>query len=48
MTEAPLDTLMKYTCYDLLPMSFKVIVLDTSLLFKKALAVLLQHGNESG
>lgn len=36
--------LYRHTCYDLLPVSYKVIVLDTSLLVKKALAALLQHG----
>ncbi|KAI8892903.1 hypothetical protein BC833DRAFT_616062 [Globomyces pollinis-pini] len=33
-----------HTCYDLLSPSFKVIVFDCSLLVKKALAALLQHG----
>jgi hypothetical protein len=35
------------TCYDLLPASFKIIVFDNTLLLKKALAVLLQHGVQS-
>ncbi|KAI8815947.1 uncharacterized protein EV422DRAFT_572289 [Fimicolochytrium jonesii] len=39
--------LQRHTCYDLLPVSYKVIVLDTSLPVKKALAALLQHGVQS-
>lgn len=31
------------TCYDALPMSFKVIVFDQTLLVKKALSALLQY-----
>lgn len=34
----------KRTCYDVLPVSFRLIVLDTTLLVKKALTLLLQHG----
>ena len=32
------------TCYDLLSPSYKVVVFETSLLLKKALAGLIQHG----
>ncbi|KAJ3355254.1 hypothetical protein HDU91_005687 [Kappamyces sp. JEL0680] len=39
--------LLDYTCYDVLPASFKVIVFDHSLLLKKALSALLQHGVQS-
>ncbi|KAJ3155571.1 AMP-activated serine/threonine-protein kinase regulatory subunit [Geranomyces variabilis] len=39
--------LQRHTCYDLLPVSYKVIVFDTSLPVKKALAALLQHGVQS-
>ncbi|KAI9096884.1 hypothetical protein DFS34DRAFT_650253 [Phlyctochytrium arcticum] len=41
------DALRRHTCYDLLPVSYKVIVFDVSLLVKKALAALLQHGVQS-
>ncbi|TPX64931.1 hypothetical protein SpCBS45565_g05536 [Spizellomyces sp. 'palustris'] len=41
------EALKRHTCYDLLPVSYKIIVLDTSLLVKKALAALLQHGVQS-
>ena len=34
----------KRTCYDVLPVSFRLIVLDTSLLVKKALSLLIQNG----
>ncbi|BFZ57751.1 AMP-activated serine/threonine-protein kinase regulatory subunit [Savitreella phatthalungensis] len=34
----------KRTCYDVLPVSFRLIVLDTSLLVKKALTLLIQNG----
>ncbi|KAJ8329781.1 AMP-activated serine/threonine-protein kinase regulatory subunit [Batrachochytrium dendrobatidis] len=43
----PSVALRKHTCYDLLPVSFKVIVFDTSLLLKKALTALIQHGVQS-
>ena len=43
----PSVALRKHTCYDLLPVSFKVIVFDTSLLLKKALTALIQHGELS-
>lgn len=36
--------LEQYSCYDILPFSFKVIIFDHTLLVKKALAALLQHG----
>ncbi|KAJ3126227.1 AMP-activated serine/threonine-protein kinase regulatory subunit [Nowakowskiella sp. JEL0407] len=45
--EPVLSSLKRHTCYDLLPVSHKVIVFDTSLLLKKALAALLQHGVQS-
>lgn len=34
----------KRTCYDVLPVSFRLIVLDTTLLVKKALTILIQNG----
>ncbi|KAJ1341222.1 hypothetical protein BSLG_004157 [Batrachochytrium salamandrivorans] len=43
----PLTALKKHTCYDLLSVSLKVIVFDTSLLLKKALSALIQHGIQS-
>lgn len=36
--------LEQHSCYDILPFSFKVIIFDHTLLVKKALAALLQHG----
>jgi hypothetical protein len=36
------------TCYDLLPLSYKLIVLETTLLVRKGLAALLQHGMLAG
>ncbi|TPX56919.1 hypothetical protein PhCBS80983_g04184 [Powellomyces hirtus] len=44
---AAATALQRHTCYDLLPVSYKVIVFDTSLPVKKALAALLQHGVQS-
>ncbi|KAJ3292225.1 AMP-activated serine/threonine-protein kinase regulatory subunit [Borealophlyctis nickersoniae] len=41
------DKLKRTSCYDLLPVSYKIIIFDTSLLVKKALAALLQHGVQS-
>lgn len=41
------DTLRQNTCYDILPLSFKVIVFDTELKLKKALSALIQHGVQS-
>jgi predicted transcriptional regulator len=38
------DFLQHHTTYDVLPLSFRVIVLDTSLLVRKALAALLLNG----
>ena len=38
------EILKKYTIYDLLPISSKVIVFDTNLLVKKAFYALLQNG----
>jgi 5'-AMP-activated protein kinase regulatory gamma subunit len=42
-----ISALKKQTCYDVLPVSFKLIVFDTRLLVKKSLAALLQHGVQS-
>jgi hypothetical protein len=39
-----LALLQATTCYDILPLSHKLIVLETTLLVKKGLAALLQHG----
>ena len=39
-----IDLLKHHTCYDPLPVSFKVVVLDTRLLVKKGLAAMLQNG----
>jgi len=39
--------LKKHSCYDLLSVSSKLCVFDTSLLVKKALAALIQHGLQS-
>ncbi|KAL2911632.1 AMP-activated serine/threonine-protein kinase regulatory subunit [Polyrhizophydium stewartii] len=47
MAERPSEALKRHTCYDLLPVSLKVIVFDTSLLLKKALTALIQHGVQS-
>jgi 5'-AMP-activated protein kinase regulatory gamma subunit len=41
------QTLLDHTCYEVLPSSFKVIVFDQSLLLKKALSALVQHGVQS-
>ncbi|CAG8615004.1 36254_t:CDS:10, partial [Racocetra persica] len=38
------DFLKQHSSYDVLPVSYRVIVLDTSLLVKKALAALMQNG----
>ncbi|RIB14600.1 the adenylate sensor from Amp activated protein kinase complexed with Amp [Gigaspora rosea] len=38
------DFLKQHSSYDVLPVSYRVIVLDTSLLVKKALAALIQNG----
>jgi hypothetical protein len=36
--------LKEHTTYDVLPVSYRLIVLDTQLLVKKALAALMQNG----
>lgn len=36
--------LKQHTTYDVLPVSYRLIVLDTQLLVKKALAALMQNG----
>ncbi|KAI8813115.1 hypothetical protein BJ742DRAFT_521528 [Cladochytrium replicatum] len=41
------EDLKRFTCYDVLPVSHKLIVFDTCLLVKKALAALVQHGAQS-
>ncbi|KAJ3090538.1 AMP-activated serine/threonine-protein kinase regulatory subunit [Quaeritorhiza haematococci] len=41
--DAFIAALRRYTCYEILPISYKLIVFDTTLLVKKALAALLQH-----
>lgn len=40
-------SLKHYSCYDVLPQSFKVIVFDQTLVVKKAFLALLQHGVQS-
>ncbi|KAJ3332896.1 hypothetical protein HDU76_012696 [Blyttiomyces sp. JEL0837] len=47
ITMSVCEKLSGTTCYDLLPPSYKLIVLETSLLVKKALSALLQHGVQS-
>jgi hypothetical protein len=37
------DFLRKRTSYDVLPLSFRLIVLDTDLLIKKSLNILIQN-----
>lgn len=41
--EAVNTLLQKHSAYDMLPISSKVIIFDTTLLVKKALSSLLQH-----
>eukprot|EP01135_Chromosphaera_perkinsii_P011620 Nk52_evm3s2462 gene=Nk52_evmTU3s2462 len=41
------DFLAKYLCYDLVPVSGKIVVFDTHLLVKKAFYALLQNGMRS-
>ena len=41
------DFLRRHSCYDLLPISGKVVVLDASLLVKKAFYALQQNGSPS-
>lgn len=36
--------LKQHTAYDVLPVSYRLIVMDTTLLMKKALAALIQNG----
>lgn len=38
------DFLREQTCYDMLPVSYKVIIFDTALLVKKAFFALVQNG----
>lgn len=38
------DFLEQHTCYDLLPVNNKVVVVDVELSLKKALQILLQNG----
>lgn len=38
------DFLLRHTVYDVLPLSFRVVILDVNLLVKKALFILLQNG----
>jgi hypothetical protein len=38
------DFLKKRTSYDVLPLSFRLIILNTDLLVKKSLNILLQNG----
>jgi hypothetical protein len=39
--------LRQHTAYDVLPVSYRLIVFDTRLLVKKALDALVQNGNSS-
>jgi 5'-AMP-activated protein kinase regulatory gamma subunit len=41
------ETLSEATCYDMMPLSGKLVVLDTRLLVTKAFAALIQHGIRS-
>ena len=47
MEEYQCQVLHTYSCYDILPLSFKLIVFDNTLLVKKALSALVQHGVQS-
>ncbi|KAI8999318.1 hypothetical protein BC832DRAFT_598115 [Gaertneriomyces semiglobifer] len=38
------SSLKRHTCYDLLPVSYKLVVLDTTLGVRKGAAALIQHG----
>lgn len=40
------DFLKVRTSYDVLPLSFRLIVLDTTLLVKKSLVTLIQNGEQ--
>ena len=44
LTDLIRSELSRYSCYDLLPVSTKIVVLDTQLPVYKALAALTQHG----
>lgn len=39
--------LQTHTCYDMMPLSGKLVVLDTGLPVKKAFSALIQHGIRS-
>ena len=39
------DFLKVRTSYDVLPLSFRLIIFDTALLVKKSLTILIQNGN---
>ena len=41
------DFLKVRTSYDVLPLSFRLIILNTDLLVKKSLNILLQNGKKS-
>ena len=41
------DFLRVRTSYDVLPLSFRLIIFDTALLVKKSLTILIQNGNTS-
>lgn len=38
------EFLKEHTCYDVLPISFRLVVFDTHLPVKKALSMLIQNG----
>lgn len=38
------EFLKQHTCYDVLPISFRLVVFDTQLPVKKALLMLIQNG----
>jgi hypothetical protein len=39
------EFLKQHTCYDVLPISFKLVVFDIHLPIKQALSLLVQNGN---
>ena len=41
------DFLKVRTSYDVLPLSFRLIIFDTALLVKKSLTILIQNGRSS-
>lgn len=46
-TQAVMEVFLKqHSAYDVLPVSYRQIVLDTTLLVKKALSVLMQYSKE--